>query len=221
MESRMRRFVRVLTLLPLLGAIAVAAQAQVTGLPVKNAGLTGGLTIGGEVGFAGDEYGGGTAFGARAGLGLGPIGFSAVVSHWSPDGDGDAINSVGGYLNLKVFGGPLIPLSVTLQGGAEYGSRNDVKVLHAPIGLGIGLRIPNPALAIKPWIAPRLDLVRVSGDNLDSDTETNFGISGGVDFSLLGGLGFGVAYDRVWAGDGVNPSVFSIGVNYAIKIPGL
>jgi hypothetical protein len=217
----MRRSVRVLTLLPLLGILAGTAQAQVTGLPVKNGGVTSGLTIGGEVGFPGDEYGGGTAFGARGTLGLGPVGFGALVSHWSPDGDGDAVNAVGGYLNLKVFGGPLIPLSVTLQGGAEYASRNGIKALHAPIGLGIGLRIPNPALAIKPWIAPRLDMVRFSGDGIDSDTETNFGISGGVDFSLLGGLGFGVAYDRVWAGDGVNPSVFSIGANYAIKIPGL
>lgn len=217
----MRRFVRLLTALPLLGILTIPAQAQVTGLPVRNAGLTGGLTIGGEVGFPGDDYGGGTAFGARAGLGLGPIGFSAVVSHWNPDGDGDGGNGVGGYLNLKVFGGPLIPLSVTLQGGAEYASQNGIKALHAPIGLGIGLRIPNPALAIKPWIAPRLDVVRTSGDNIDSDTETNFGISGGVDFSLLGGFGFGAAYDRVWAGDGVNPSTFSVGVNYAIKIPGL
>jgi hypothetical protein len=217
----MSRLVRLLLALPLLGVLASSAQAQVTGLPVKNGGVTGGLTIGGEVGFPGDEYGGGTAYGARGTLGLGPVGFGAVVSHWNPDGDGDASNAVGGYLNLKVFGGPLIPLSVTLQGGAEYASNDGFKRLHVPVGLGIGLRIPNPALAIKPWIAPRLDIVRTSGDGIDSDTEKNFGISGGVDFSLLGGLGFGVAYDRVWAGDGVNPSVFSVGVNYAIKIPGL
>jgi hypothetical protein len=217
----MPRLVRPLSVLALLAVLAGTARAQVTGLPVKNAGITGGLTIGGEVGFPGDEYGGGTAFGARGSLGLGAIGFGAVVSHWNPDGDGDAINAVGASLNLKVFGGPLIPLSVTLQGGAEYASSNGIKMLHAPIGLGIGLRIPNPALAIKPWLAPRLDVMRVSGDDIDGDTETNFGISGGVDFSLLGGLGFGVAYDRVWAGEGVNPSVFSVGVNYAIKIPGL
>ena len=28
-------------------------------------------------------------------------------------------------------------------------------------------------------------------------------------------------HDRVWAGKGVNPSVFSAGVNYTIKVPGL
>lgn len=218
----MTRSLRSLALVSLLGlGLAVTAQAQVTGLPVRNGGITGGLTIGAEVGFPGEDYGKGTAFGARAALGLGPIGFNVVASKWNPDGPADSRTGLGGFLNLKVFGGPLIPLSVTLQGGAEYSDVDGFKIVHVPVGLGIGLRIPNPALAIKPWIAPRLDIVRTSGDGIDSDTEKNFGISGGVDFSLLGGIGFGVAYDRVWAGDGVNPSVFSVGANYAIKIPGL
>jgi hypothetical protein len=212
---------RVLLLTALVGMAAAAAlSAQVTGLAVRNSGVSSGLTIGGEVGFPNSDYGKGTAYGARAALGLGPFGVSAVVSRWNPDGPADAQTGLGGYLNLKVFGGPLIPLSVTLQGGAEYVDNSGLKQLHAPIGLGIALRIPNPALAIKPWIAPRLDVLRVSG-TVPSTTETNFGISGGVDLSLLGGLSFGVAYDRTWADSGVNPSVFSGGVSYTIKIPGL
>ncbi len=218
----MLRFV-VRSLVP-VGAILVLAQplaAQVTGLPVRNAGVTGGLTIGAEIGFPDADYGKGTAFGARGALGLGPLGVSAVASRWNPKGPLDAQTAVGGYLSLKVFGGPLIPLSVTLQGGAEYSSNSGIKGVHAPIGLGIALKIPNPALAIKPWIAPRLDVFRVSGSGINSDTESNFGISGGVDFSLLGGLGFGLAYDRTWAGNSVNPSVLSAGVSYSIKVPGL
>ncbi len=207
-------------LLALLSA-AGAVEAQVTGLPVHNSGVTSGLTIGAEVGFPDADYGKGTAFGARGALGLGPFGVSAVISRWNPKGAGDALTGLGGFVNLKVFGGPLIPLSVTLQGGAEYTSNNGVKLLHAPIGLGFALKIPNPALAIKPWLAPRIDIIKVSGSVPNSDTETNFGLSGGVDFSLLGGIGFGVAYDRTFVGDGINPSVFSAGVNYAIKIPGL
>jgi len=205
----------------LLVLAAGAAQAQVTGLPVHNAGVSSGLTIGAAVGFPDADYGKGTAFGARGALGLGPFGVSAVVSSWNPRGPGDAQTAVGGYLNLKVFGGPLIPLSVTLQGGAEYTSNSGVKVVHAPVGLGFALKIPNPALAIKPWLAPRLDIIKVSGTTLNDDTETNFGLSGGVDFSLLGGIGFGVAYDRTFAGNSVNPSVLSVGLNYSIKIPGL
>lgn len=217
---RSTRFFSLTLLLAGLG-LSSGARAQVTGLPVHNAGITGGLTIGAEMGFPDADYGKGTGLGARGALGLGPFGVSAVISRWNPKGPAEAHTAVGGYLNLKVFGGPLIPLSVTLQGGAEYASSNGIKVVHAPVGLGIALKIPNPALAIKPWLAPRLDISRVSGTGINADTETNFGISGGVDFSLLGGLGFGVAYDRTWAGNDVNPGVFSLGVNYAIKIPGL
>lgn len=215
----MLRPARALALLVLLTA-AGAAEAQVTGLPVHNGGVTSGLTIGAEVGFPDADYGKGTAFGARGALGLGAFGVSAVVSRWDPDDPGEAQTAVGGYVNLKVFGGPLIPLSVTLQGGVEYTSIDGVDVLHAPVGLGFALKIPNPALAIKPWLAPRLDIVKVSGGIPNDDTETNFGLSGGVDFNLLGGIGFGVSYDRTF-GDGVNPSVLSVGINYAITIPGL
>jgi hypothetical protein len=211
-----------LLLLTLLSVgVAGRGRAQVTGLPVRNAGVGTGLTIGGEVGFPNADYGKGTAFGARGALGLGPFGISAVVSSWNPRGPGDSQTGLGGYLNLKVFGGPLIPLSVTLQGGAEYVKVSGAKLVHAPVGLGIALKIPNPALAIKPWIAPRLDLVRTSGTGIQSNTESNFGISGGIDFSLLGGFGFGASYDRTWIGNGVNPGVFGLGASYSLKIPGL
>lgn len=216
------RLSRVLLLASLFAAgLAARGTAQVTGLPVHNSGITSGLSIGGEVGFPNADYGKGTAFGGRAAVGLGPFGVSALVSSYNPKGPGGSQTAFGGYLNLKIFGGPLIPLSVTLQGGAEYVKNSGVKVLHAPIGLGIALKIPNPALAIKPWIAPRVDVARVSGSGLSTKTTTKFGISGGIDFSLLGGLGFGVAYDRYSPGGGLHPSVFSAGINYTLKIPGL
>lgn len=215
------RFQRALPfLLLLVAALPARGTAQVTGLPVRNSGISSGLTIAGEVGFPSADYGKGTAFGGRGAVGFGPIGVSAVISSYNPK-NGPTQTGLGGYLNLKVFGGPLVPFSVTLQGGAEYVKNSGARVIHAPIGLGIGLRIPNPALAIKPWIAPRLDVVRVSGSGITTTTDENFGISGGVDFSLLGGLGFGVAYDRVWVGNGVKPSVLSVGASYSIKIPGL
>ncbi len=216
------RLSRVLLLASMLGAGLVSrGTAQVTGLPVHNSGISSGLSIGGEIGFPNADYGKGQAYGARAALGLGPFGVSALVSSYNPKGPVGAQTALGGYLNLKIFGGPLIPLSVTLQGGAEYLKNSGIKYLHAPIGLGIALKIPNPALAIKPWIAPRVDVSRTSGSGISTKTTTKFGISGGVDFSLLGGLGFGVAYDRYSPGNGVHPSVFSAGLNYTLKIPGL
>ncbi len=208
-------------LVALLGLVSVSRlAAQVTGLAVHQGGVAGGLTIGGEVGFPDQDYGEGTAYGGRASLGIGPLGISAVVSRWDPDQPGaGAETGLGGYLGLKVFGGPLIPLSASLQGGVEYVDRAGT-ILHFPVGLGLALKIPNPALAIKPWVAPRLDVVRVEAGGT-TDTETHFGLSGGVDLSLLGGFGFGASYDRVFAGDGDHPSVLSVGAHYTIKIPGL
>jgi hypothetical protein len=181
--------------------------------------VTSGLALGAEVGFPNGNYGKGTAFGGRATLGFGPFGLGALVTSYKPKG-GSSSTTVGGYGSLKVFGGPLIPLSATLQAGIEHGSPGSATITHVPVGVGIALKIPNPALAIKPWIAPRLDYLKVKDTGINR-SQTKFGISGGVDFSLLGGIGFGLAYDRVWAGSGVSPSVFSAGLNYTFKIPGL
>jgi hypothetical protein len=198
-----------------------AAVAQITGLPVVNSGIASGLTIGGEIGFPNTDYGKGTAYGGRAALGLGPFGVSAVVAKYNPKGPGTFPTAYGLAANFKVFGGPLVPFSVTLQGGAERASDNSGKVYHFPVGLGIAVKIPNPALAIKPWIAPRLDVLYADPAVGTTSTDKNFGISGGVDFSLLGGLGFGVAYDRVFADNSLRPSTLSVGARYTLKIPGL
>jgi hypothetical protein len=217
----MSRFPRIVGLLfGLVAGLAPALQAQVTGLPVQNNGVASGLTVGGEVGFPNQDYGKGTAFGGRAALGLGPLGVSAVLSRWDPKGPAGAQTGYGLAANLKVFGGPLVPFSVTAQAGAERASVSGNAIWHFPLGLGIAVKIPNPALAIKPWIAPRVDLVRTEVGSA-TNTDTNFGISGGLEFSLLGGFGFGAAYDRVFVGNGVNPSVVSFDAHYTIKIPGL
>jgi hypothetical protein len=201
------------------------ADAQVRGIPVYNNGIPSGIAIYGDVGFSNQGAGKGTAFGVSGRGGFGPFGATAMLSTFNPDGPGDTDLSVGATLNYKVFGGPLIPLSVTLQGGIGY-SKPDVGILPGeedelrfPVGLGFALTIPNPALAIQPWLAPRVDIVHLSGGGL-SDTETNFGLSGGLELNLLNGFGVQAAYDRVFM-DGGDPSVFGFGAHYAFRIPGL
>lgn len=203
--------------LVLVLALATPAAAQLSGLPTRNAGIPNGLAVGAEVGMPDADYGDGTAYGARAALGFGMLGVSALISTYDPDGPTDSYTTVGGALNLKVIGGPLIPLAVTLQGGLESGSPGGESSLHAPIGLGISLTIPNPGVAITPWLAPRVDLTRF-GDN---DVETNFGLSGGVDLSIIWGLTVTASYDRVWGDGGVHPSVFGVGAGWNFHIPGL
>jgi hypothetical protein len=207
------------------GLSAPSAQAQVRGIPVYNSGVASGIALYGEVGFPNSDAGKGTAYALTGRAGFGPFGATAIFSSFNPDGPTSSDLSVGATLNYKLFGGPLIPLSLTLQGGIGY-SKPDTGLLPGqdtelrfPVGLGFALTIPNPALAIRPWIAPRVDIVKSSGGGL-SNTETNFGLGGGLELNLLNGFGLHAAYDRVFL-DGGDPSTFGLGAHYAFRIPGL
>ena len=207
------------------GAAARRIEAQVRGIPVYNSGVSSGIGLYGDVGFSNRDAGKGTAFALTGRAGFGPFGATAILSTFNPDGPAGSHASVGATLNYKLFGGPLIPLSVTFQGGIGYSKPDtgllpgDETELRFPVGLGFGLTIPNPVLAIRPWVAPRVDIIRLSGGGL-SNTDTNFGLSGGLELNTLGGFGLQAAYDRVFT-DGGDPGVFGIGAHYAFRIPGL
>ncbi len=213
---------RTLALAAALGLAAAPAAAQVPGLPVYNSGVTRCVMAAADVGFPNDDAGGGTTFGGTVSYGLSRFMVTGTVASWSPDA-GDAIVAFGGTGNLHLVGGPLSPLSVTLQAGVASWSQDvgaeDVSFLHVPVGVGVGLVIPSPAVSLKPWIAPRLDLAKV--DLLPNDDwEANFGLSAGLDLAFVGGLGLRAAYDYVSA-DGGKPSAFSIGLNYVFNVAGL
>lgn len=205
-----------------------AAYAQVRGIPVYNSGVARGIALYGDVGFPNDDAGNGTALALTGRVGFGVLGVTAMVSQFNPDGPAGSATSVGGTANFRVFGGPLIPFSVTLQGGVGYedvnlssavsGSRLGGKRTRFPVGLGFALVIPNPALAIRPWLAPRLDVERVSLAGT-TETDANFGISGGVELNLLNGFGAHAAYDWISRGS-LKPSTFAIGAHYAFRVPG-
>jgi hypothetical protein len=203
-----------------------SASAQVRGIPVYNNGVPRGIAVYGDVGFSNEAAGKGTALAVTGRAGFGPLGATAILSTFNPDGPPGSDVSVGATLNYKLFGGPLVPLSVTLQGGIGYAKPdngilpgNDVTELRFPVGVGFGLTIPNPALAIRPWIAPRLDIVRASASGT-SNTETHFGLGGGLELNLLNGFGMHAAYDRVFTDLG-DPGVFAVGAHYAFRVPGL
>jgi hypothetical protein len=211
------------------------ATAQVHGIPVYNSGIPTGIGVYADIGFPRPsrfrlplvtDAGKGRSLALTGRGGFGPFGATAIVSTFNPEGPGDSEWSVGGTLNYKMFGGPLIPLSVTLQGGIGYSKpeagflpTEDVNEFRFPVGVGVALTIPNPALAIKPWIAPRLDVVRTSAGG-NSDTESNFGLGGGIELNTLSGFGVHAAYDRVFL-DGSDPSVLGVGAHYTFRVPGL
>lgn len=191
------------------------AAGQVRGLPVINDGAGTGAEVGVALGLPNDAAGGGTTLGAVAGIGVGPLGVSAAVSRGTPD-NGATVWSQGGSLSLRLFGGPLVPLKVTLQGGAGFWEEGAIDGLHIPISIGLAATIPNPAFAIRPWIAPRIDLVRRELNGVSPDgTVSDFAVSGGIELGFLTGLSLHVAYDRVFA-EGSSPSILSFGVGLAL-----
>jgi hypothetical protein len=224
----MKQAVLGIALAATLAGGASSAEAQVRGIPVYNAGIPRGIGIYGDVGFPNDEAGSGTGYGVTGRLGLGVFGATAMLSGLNPDGPGDTELSVGATLNYRVFGGPLVPLAVTLQGGVGYakpdgllpdGGVENITELRFPVGVGFALTIPNPVLAIKPWLAPRLDIVRSSFEG-EAETDSEFGLSGGLELNMLGGLGLHATYDAIFA-DGGTPGVFGVGAHYTFRVPGL
>ena len=219
-----------------LGTIVVAAalasgpaslEAQVRGIPIYNAGVPRGIGIYGDVGFSNHEAGGGTAYAATGRAGFGPFGATATLSTYNPDGPPESHVSVGGTLNYRIFGGPLVPLAVTLQGGLGYSKpedstfpNGDVTELRYQAGVGFALTIPNPALAIKPWLAPRVDFVRHTAPGSDADTNSEFALSGGLEFNTLSGFGLHATYDAIFDETGT-PGVFGLGAHYTFRVPGL
>lgn len=222
MRSRPHRVVLGAGLVIMLAGAVPAAQAQVRGLPVYNNGVPSGIALYGDVGFPDEEAGKGTAFGVSGRAGFGAFGATATLATFNPDSAGDNDVSLGATVNYKIFGAPLSPLAVTLQAGIAYAKPDvgllpgDEDELRVPVGMGFALTIPNPMLAIQPWIAPRVDIVRLSGGGL-SDTQTNFGLGGGVELNMLNGFGVHAAYDRVFL-DGGDPSVFGVGAHFAFRV---
>jgi hypothetical protein len=216
----------------LLAAIALAsaaaaapASAQVAGLPVFNSGIGTGIGIYADAGFPNADAGKGHTYGVTGTVGLGPLGVSATVASNKPDG-GTGDTWLGATANIKLFGGPLIPISVNAQVGAGYASDiqgGGTKTLNVPVGLGIVANIPSPALSIKPWIAPRMQYMRSENGGTTS-SQTKFGLSAGVNLGLAMGLTIRAAYDTYKydaGGSTISPSTFSLGVGYAIHVPGL
>lgn len=239
MRSSRRSARAVLVLAGALAAPAAPAAGQAFGVPVSGAALPRGVTLHAMTGFPNAAGGGGQAGMLGLSLGARRAGVTGFVSgRFGQAGDQPDFAGVGAAASLKVFGGPLVPFSVQLQGGAAYasfrtgtvpvsGSRDRERRWHLPAALAVSWVFPQPVVAIRPWIAPRVDYVRGSVPDPLVDplpgqpaprittTATEFGLSGGISFGFLNGLSVDVAYDRVFAG-GASPATFGVGLSYSI-----
>ena len=206
--------------------LAVPARAQVLGLPVYGAGVSSGISLNADYGFDTFEPGSAKAktIGLTGGVALGPLGVTATYASTNPEGAGNNQTSFGATANMKVFGGPLIPISVNAQVGAGYWVLKgagplgqDLKNVNIPVSLGIALNIPTPGVSIKPWIAPRMQYTRSTG-GVDN-SQTKFGISAGVNLGLIGGINGRIAYDQISLNNNVKNKIFSIGLGWNFNVP--
>ena len=215
-----------------LGGGAVrTAEAQAAGLPLRMLPSPTGLSLGFDVGFAKRMPPGATstrgtaAFGGSAAVGLGPLFASAGVARlttYNTAGVSSNDVSFGAQAGVKVFGGPLVPLSVAFEGGYATVARRDDpatagtngRLWRAHLGLGASLTIPNPILSVKPWLAPRLHYDGGDGVTLK---RLHSAMSAGVDLGLLNGLMVRAMFDsRMLTEDPSDqPRVVSIGVGYS------
>jgi hypothetical protein len=227
----MRRIGRVMlaAALPLVAG-ATPVRAQLLGIPVyfNPRGGTG-IGVAANLGVPDTHYnynsGGGTAYGVAGSLGFGRATVTAMVGSWKPKGFAVAVTSYGGDVGIRVFGGGLLPLAVGVQAG--YGSVQGNVTLgetQTTIPVGIGVSFDPPLFPLKPWIAPRIELTRVSGGGVTSTTATAFRISAGVNLDLLLGLGVhaGVDWGKVPSKfDPSTPStlVWGVGAHFNFRVP--
>lgn len=196
---------------------AAPASAQFLGMPVWNSPTGGsGLTISGDYGKPNSNYfGGGSAFGGRATLGVGMMSVTAGVTSFSPSPAGASkVTSFGGDVAFGVIGGPLVPVKVNIQAGAAHTSA-DSGITVVTGAVGIGVTLPMPGISIEPYISPGIRYTKVN--TLFGSSKANFGFAIGANVGF-GMLGVHIAYDHSKLLS-QNISTFGIGAHLALKVP--
>ncbi len=171
------------------------------------------------VGFNNVAAGDGTGFLLSGTAGFRRVAVGAFVSGWSGSALGtETVVARGASVAVKLAGGPLVPVGVTLLTGAGYYSPNAGGLTNwrVPVGLGISWTIPQPVVALKFWVSPRLDYSRIRATR--TTTATEFGMSGGVNFGFLNGFGLDLAVDRSFThGLGAKPASVGLGASYNFR----
>jgi len=212
---------RIAVLMTMIACAASPALAQWQGMPAWNNPKGGtGVTINGDVGVPNADAGKGTAFGARATLGLANISFTAGIASWKPKDAGASSTSVGGVAQFRVIGGSLIPVALNIQLGGSTSSAINTstatlpKMTHLLIGAGLSVNVPTPGLSIEPYLSVSNRWHKPSGFS----TESNIGWVLGANIGF-GMVGLHVAYDSENFGGGTTAGVIGIGAHVALKTP--
>lgn len=165
-------------------AFAGTAQAQIcAGFPSSDRGFY----FGGRADFpeGGDSYGVEANYNAA-----GPLGVYGGVNVLSGEGDDDeSLNQYFGGVALEVPSlGMMVGPRVSACGVGEvrYASEDGASLTEIPIGIGLGASLGVPGVPVAGYVQPQVVFSRFKIEDLDSDSETNFGIKAGAN------IGFGL-----------------------------
>ena len=201
-----------------LAVAAAPAVAQNFGSPLWNSPKGGtGVTISGDFAKPNSDLGKGSAWGARASLGLANLTVGVGLTTWKPDGLPDSYTSVGGNAAFRVIGGSLIPVSINLQlGAARQGAANgDSAMFRITAGAGVAVSVPTPGLSIEPYLSISNRWYKFTGI---SGTNSNIGWVIGANLGF-GMFGVHVAYDSEKFDSGATGGILGIGAHVALKAP--
>ena len=189
---------KVIAVAAVLTLVAHVARAQVAGLPFYPTPT--GLGVMASADYA-DPQDAGTVMVLRGGAGFGPFGATVVGGRFKdPD-----YNVYGATAAMRVFGGGLVPVSLSAQAGVGRWKVGTTTVTYMPVG--VAARLSLPLFPLKPFAVGYYTL----GSNI-GDSEVRVTI--GADFNLLFGLGMHAAYDY-----GDSGKAWAVGAHFNFRLP--
>lgn len=196
-----------------LAAAPVAAQGP--GLPVHGGGFRTGVEAIATVGWAGASSftGDATTYAGTLAYGWSRVGVAGTVGHL--DGT-QSTATLGLLVAVRLLGdGVETPFEVGAFGGwgavygwvcveppeATTGPCESDDYTRVPLGRSVTVAITTPYVSIRPWLAPRADIM---------SSATTLAGSAGVDLRFAGGLGARMMWDKV---DGQDQTL-GVGLSY-------
>lgn len=248
--TRMHRAGMAVVIGALAAGVASTARAQIQGMPLfTNPRYATGLRVHADLGLPTDKNVGLGDYSVIQGgvtFALGPVGIGANVGSTRDDfktlTSGTNTYNIGtqskvtasALVQLRVYGGGLSPLALSLFGGASMdvqaysfsglpdSIKNQLggsKVLTIPVGVALGIKLPLVIVNPNLWAAPRLNLTR--GLNCGStcpSSKSEFRWAVGLDVPILRIISVRAAYD---SGKLYGQTVNNFGVGASIGIGGM
>ena len=123
--------------------------------------------------------------------------------------------TAGGAVSIELMTRDALRFSI--QGGIGWMDFDvlgeTVTALRFPIGVALKGNVGSGSTSVTPWVMPRINISRLSGLG-DSETETDFGASGGVSVTSASGFGFHAALDALFA----NETLWQLGVGLHYRL---